>query len=363
MKRKIVFLTSGMTAGGAERVVATLSNALAERGVDVIVAMLKGRQSEYDLGADVRLLSANLAPGLKNFPAAVKFFRKLMKEEAPDVVVSFSTKTDLLALIARSIYRFPVRLVVSDRADPFSRERKLQAACNVLYRRADAIVCQSESVANYYRARQRESLIETIPNPLDQNCIGEPFCGQRAPLVFAVGRLSQQKNHRMAVQVFKELKDSFPQLQLRIFGSGPLEAELKRLIADENLTGIVDLAGTVPNVALTNRDASLFLFTSNYEGFPNALMEAAASGIPSVSTNFSPGTAQEIISHGENGFIVPVGDHSAAVEAATKILSGALDQAKIESSARRVREKHQTAGIVDAWLAVLLLDNTPRDAR
>lgn len=350
--RKVVFFTTGMTAGGAERVIATLANALDAHGFDVMIAMVKGEGSAYALAPGVRLSSANLSPGFRNLRGAIRFYRKLIRSESPDVVASFSTKSDIIALLSKVLFRTRGRLVVSDRADPYTRDRRMQLACNVLYRWSDALVCQSRSVAEYYGRKCRRARVTVIPNPLNEESIGEARAGVRAPSVISVGRLSEQKNHRLAIGAFRRMRETFPDLSLKIFGSGPLEHELTELIRSEGLDDVVNLEGVIPNVVRQNAAAALFLFTSNHEGYPNALMEAAATGIPAVTTDFSPGTAREIVEDGVNGYIVPVRDQDAVVDAAVKALSGALDPAGIVEAAGRVRERHRTDRILDSWMTV-----------
>lgn len=350
MKQRVVFFTTGMSAGGAERVIATLANALVGRDFDVVIAMAKGTESAYDLSPRVRLRSANLEPGLKNLPRALRFYRHLVRQEVPDVVVSFSTKSDIIALLSRLMFRTPGRLVVSDRADPYSRDRRMQRVCDALYRWSDSLVCQSQSVADYYRPKYRHVEISVIPNPLNEECVGTPAVAPREPTVISVGRLSEQKNHSLAIRAFGVIRERFPELTMKIYGAGPQEVELQELIRTEGLQDVVMLAGVAPNVMRQNERAALFLFTSNFEGYPNALMEAAATGIPTVTTDFSPGTAKEIIDDGTNGYIVPLGDRHAVVAAAIKALSGEL---KTDAMAvQRVREAHRTDRILESWLRV-----------
>lgn len=352
MTRKVIFFTTGMTAGGAERVIATLANALDARGIDVVIAMVKGEVSEYDLVPGVRLRSANLSPGFRNLPGAIRFYRRLVRQESPDVVASFSTKSDIIALLSKVLLRARGHLIVSDRADPYTRQRPMQFACNVLYRWSDALVCQSESVAEYYRSKCRKARISVIPNPLNEESLGEAHVCAGGSTVISVGRLSEQKNHRLAIAAFRRIRERLPGLNMKIFGSGVLEGELTELIRTEGLEDAVTLEGVIPNVIRQHQDAALFLFTSNYEGFPNALLEAAATGIPMVSTDFSPGTAREIIEDGVNGYVVPVGDQDAVVEAALKALSGSLDPEGAIELSWRVRERHRIDRILEAWLAV-----------
>jgi len=352
MTKKIMFFTTGMTAGGAERVIATLANALDARGFDVVIAMIKGQESAYDLAPGVLLRSANLSPGLENVASAIGFYRGLIRVESPDVIASLSTKSDIIALVSKLLFHTRGKLIVSDRADPYTRNRRMQLACNFLYRWADALVCQSRSVADYYHRKCKRARVTVIPNPLNTDSITEPLRGARSPLVISVGRLSQQKNHRLAIGAFAQLRQSFPDLAMKIFGSGPLQQELAELITREGLEGVVTLEGVIPDVVRQNADAALFLFTSTHEGYPNALMEAAASGIPAVTTDFSPGTAREIIDDGINGYIVPSGNQQAVAEAAGKVLSGELQPDAVNEAAAGVRERHRTDRIVDAWLTV-----------
>lgn len=352
MVQKVVFFTTGMTAGGAERIIATLSNALVGHGFEVVIAMIKGDRSEYPLAGAVKLRSGNLEPGIHNLPRAIAFYRKAMRDENPDVIVSFSTKSDIIALLSRILYRVKGRLIVSDRADPYTRDKWMQMACNYLYRFSDALVCQSQNVADYYHARCSSAAISVIANPLNPECIGEPTAERRDPMVISVGRLSDQKNHRLAIESFKEVLQTFPNLTLKIFGSGPLESELEEYILSENLQGRVLLEGILPNVIRENERAALFLFTSSYEGYPNALLEAAATGIPTVTTDFSPGTAVEIIDDKVNGYIVPIGDKIAIVEASIKALNGELCPEDLAAASLQVRERHGAEHILKAWVRV-----------
>lgn len=353
MNDKILFFTTGMSAGGAERVIATLANALDERGYEVVIVMLKGTESAYTLAPRVKLVSAELSPGLKSMPRALKFYQRLIAEEAPGVVASLSTKSDLIALASRVLFRTPGRLIVSDRADPFSRARQMQLACNALYGKADALVCQSQSVADYYRKRVKRQNIVVIPNPLNPEAVGMPGSQDRSTTVISVGRLSEQKNHELAIKAFKRMQESFPDLIMKIFGAGPLEVELTQVIRRERLERSVTLEGVQADAIKSHADASLFLFTSNFEGYPNALLEAAATGIPSVTTDFSPGTAKEIVEDGVNGYIVPTGDLDAVVNAGVKALAGRLAHEQSVAAAYRVRASHRTDLVVDRWLEVL----------
>lgn len=350
-----------MTSGGAERVISTLANELVSSGHESVIGMLKGEDSAYVLDSRVLLRSAKLTPGLKNFFPSVHFYRTLIAQEKPDLVVSFSTKTDIISLLSRIFQRTQARLIVSERNDPYTRGGLMQTVCNLLYRAADAIVCQSESVANYYRRKCPSVDVRVVSNPLNLSSVATPTQGSKSPYVFTVGRLYAQKNHRLAIESFRLINARYPDLRLHIFGEGPLKPELKQFISASGLEGVVELRGVKPNVISEHSDAAAFLFTSDHEGFPNALMEAAASGVPSVTTDFSPGTAKEIIRSGSNGYIVPRNDAAAVAEALSRVLSNELDPNQVVREANTLRRKHTTNRILSEW--IVLFDSVKLNQR
>lgn len=342
-----------MTTGGAERVVSTLANALSALGNDVVIGMLKGDQSEYPLDGEVGLRTARLSPGARSLPKAVRFYATLVRRERPDVVLSFTTKPNLIALIARVIYRVPTSLIVSERADPFSRPRIEQAVYNTIYKWSDGLVCQSEVVGAYYRKKCKNLSVSIIGNPLNTDCIASEVATSRVPIVISVGRLADQKNYPLALEVFGDLLERFPNLQMKIFGSGPKASSLRESIESSGLSDSVSLEGTLPNVFRSYADASLFLFTSDYEGFPNVLLEAVASGIPVVSTDFSPGTAHEIVVDGVSGYIVSVGDRGALVDASEKVLNDSLRHEGLVERSRAIRRLFNLDVVADMWLEAI----------
>lgn len=342
---RVLFFTTGMTAGGAERVIATLANEFAAGGHDVCVTFIKGDHSEYRLDPRVKTRPGRLNAGLSKVPAAARHLRRAVREFRPDVVISFLVKADLIALSLP----LGVPVIVSERADPFRRSGRMQRLCNLLYPRASAVVCQSEAAASYYRERSPRSRLVVIPNPLDEAACGEAST-RREPRIVTVGRLSAQKDHRLAIEAFSRIAADHPELSLEICGEGPLREDLEALIASKGLEGRVLLRGVVANPVRARQNAAAFLFTSRSEGFPNALLEAAATGIPCVTTDFSPGTAREIVADGITGHVVSSrdpGDIARALEAAWV---EPFNTADLREHAERLRTRHDVSMVAEQWM-------------
>lgn len=137
--------------------------------------------------------------------------------------------------------------------------------------------------------------------------------------VVTAGRLCRQKNHASLLRAWLAVAEKHPDWNLVIYGSGALESELHEQIASLGLSDSVQAPGAVADVAEHLTDASIFVFTSLYEGFGLALLEGAACGLPMVSYA-CPCGPRDIISHGSDGFLVPQGDEQALAEALCRLI-------------------------------------------
>lgn len=347
---KIAFFTTGMTRGGAERVIATLSNRLVEMGHDVVIVMLKGVRSEYRLDGRVRLVGANLEAGARNAAAAMRFYTRTIRSESPDVVIAFTVKPNLMACVAKQWLGVRTPLVVSERADPFRRNPCLQSACNRLFCAADAVVCQSKIVSRYYEGKVRSVPVACIPNPVDSGCVAERPARERAQYLLSVGRLCDQKRQDLAINALAALKPKFPDLRLEVCGVGPAESDLRSMAVQLKVSQSVRFCGNVRNVMREKADAAVYLMTSDYEGFPNALIEAVASGIPIVTTDFSPGVAHELVQNGANGYVVPAGNAMELAKAVERLLNNPPSEEVLERSAGTARGRFDLDAVAEQWL-------------
>lgn len=107
--------------------------------------------------------------------------------------------------------------------------------------------------------------------------------------------------------------------------------------------------GTKTNVMKHIADAQLFVMSSNFEGFPNALAEAMASGLPVISTNFPSGVAKELIIDGENGYVVDINNREQMADAMRKILGDPLTITKMSKNNVLLREKLNVKTVANMW--------------
>jgi glycosyltransferase involved in cell wall biosynthesis len=166
-----------------------------------------------------------------------------------------------------------------------------------LYRHADKVICQSAAMANdlAHELSVKPTRLAVLLNPIDVDAIRltmeqslDQWTGS-GPHLLAVGRLSREKGFDLLLEAFHSVHQSFPTANLTIVGAGPEEADLKSLCFDLGLESAVHFASLVVQPAAFFRSASVFVLSSRQEGMPNALLEAAAGGLPIVALPASGG--------------------------------------------------------------------------
>src|SRR5690606_14194702 len=170
--------------------------------------------------------------------------------------------------------------------------------------------------------------------------------------LISVGRLSVEKNHRALIIAFSAWVKKYPDIRLMIYGEGPERASLEKIIADLALQDRVMLPGAVQNIQAALLAADLFVFPSRYEGFPNALCEAMAMGLPVVASDCS-GNA-EVIQDGVNGFLFPVDDMSSLTKIVFRLLENPAECQGIAKNASAIVERYGPEKVYGLWDSLIL---------
>ena len=336
--------------GGAERVISILSRKMHEQGFDVQILLYYDRKIFYEIGSDVKITVVQKENSSSNILKNLLWMRSFFKANA-DVIISFLAPFNIIALVAHMGLRSTI--IVADRSDPrFAPvSPAIRRLRDFLYRFSDGVVLQSTRNRNYFsKAIWRKSVI--ISNPIDLGeKAGMGLITKKQHEIVSVGRLIPLKNQAMLLRAFASISTDFPEHCLTIYGEGSERESLEKLAGELGIKGRVNLPGSVKDVYDRIACSELFVLTSNYEGMPNALIEAMCIGLPCISTNVS-GAADLIVS-GESGEIIEVGDTEALIHQMRYLLS---DQGKRDRYARNAVElnaKLEVNKIVKDWISFI----------
>lgn len=355
--RRIAFHLNCLTHGGAERVVTNLAGMFADEGYETIVATEWVDENEYPLNPKVRRVHVGLTEQDENRGRLAKIrirernLHRFLLTEKPDVLVSFAIKANYRALAACRGTGVPV--VISVRIDPvaFYSGPVNSLMIRLLFDRASGAVFQTPDAKAFFAPRLQDNSV-IIVNPITQKYIDVPTPDKRTRTIVNVGRLVDFKNQTMLVRAFARLAPEFPDYILRIYGpdSGDGSKEsIEQAIHDCRLEHRVFLMGDCSTLEREIADAAVFAFSSDYEGMPNALMEAMAMGLPVVATDCRPGAARMLIRDKENGQLVPVGDPDAMAQAIRRYLNDPAFAKRCGDAARAIRDIANTRTVYEQW--------------
>ena len=366
-KKKILFHINSLGKGGAERVVSVLSRYFAEDGYEVVIVTLWRAGEEYELSKAVRRIDlGELAAGRRGgrrLLALRRFtdLRSVIRREQPGIVISFCVKANFRSAFAMLGMKTP--LLVSVRNDPKTDYAPHAGATKWMERKACGCVFQTEEARQFFSPDfQKKSRV--IWNPIDEKYL---LAGQKSQMqrtendkeqdtrlnrIVTVGRISRQKNHMLLLRAFCRIKDQFPDMVLQIYGEegeSGVKEELESYMADKRLEERVLFMGQNSSLEKELREAALFVLPSDYEGMPNALMEAMVLGLPVIATDCPCGGVAALIEDGVSGLLVPVGDENRLAEAMARLLGERELARSMAENAAKVAEKVSPLRIYKEW--------------
>lgn len=343
---KVCFITSTMVGGGAERVIATLSNELARRGCEVTILLTTAYVIEYDLDPRVQVKMISNKTNKNNLERIkrIKALRNYFKRNRDVNYISMPTDTNIFTVIAALFLK--VNLIISERSDPNQYHSKNLR--NLVYRFAHKIVFQTQEAKLYY-SKRLQRIGEVIPNPIS-SLLEEPYTFERIKRIVAVGRLDPAKNHKLLIDAFEKFVCEYGEYELYIYGKGILEEELSKYIKNKKLEEKVKLAGFFSNVWGEAKNSAIYVLSSDFEGMPNSLLEAMAMGLPVIATDCPIGGSAMVIQDGANGLLVPAGNVEEMYRAMCRLASDEEYAKALGEKALRVREELSVEKICDRWL-------------
>lgn len=346
---KICFIIGAMRFSGAEKVLNIIAKELLEKGNQISVILL---EQEYDT---IRNENGVITYGAKAYGYKIKrlfsrwnYIRKNIKKINPNVIVSFGYVCNVNML--SSLFFIKIPKVICERNDPaFDPRRLVEKLIRwILYRFANGYVFQTEKIKSFF-SQEIQSKAIVIPNPVISYNIKWDI-NQCSQSIVTVARLDNfQKDHITMFNIFKEFSKEYPSYILNIYGDGPDKEKYIEYIKKNGMEKKIILHGKVSEPLKRIVISEVFLFTSKYEGMPNALMEAMSIGMPCISTDCGGGGAKELFDITSSGILVPVADVATAVLALKKLVSNMSLKKRLGESALQINQILKKERICEKW--------------
>ncbi len=358
-----LIISSLSDSGGAERIMSIMANYWANKGWNITLTTFDdgNKPPFYKLSPKIKHVpldiaqdSSNIFEGIYNNYARIKRLKQYFKANNPDVIISFIDSVNILTLLSTLQTRMLV--IVSERNNP--AHNPIEPGKRVLrlwlYPKASGVVCQTQKNLEYFFPAIKKNGV-VIPNPVIKASNVQLLPEIQLPegkLLFAIGSMSKnkinQKGFDLLIPEFHNLARKYNDWKLVILGDGPERLSLQQRAKKLKLDGRVYLPGNVRNIYSVLPYGELFVLSSRYEGFPNALCEAMSCGLPAVSFDCPTGPA-EIIRDGIDGILVPLEDNRKLEDALDKLMSDQATRKRMGEKAREIVDRFSVEKIMSMW--------------
>ena len=361
---QLAFIIYAMQAGGAERVLSIMANHWAGKSHNITLIILEddSRASFYDIDARIKQVSLDAAGASKNrFTGILNNFRRLYKLRSairaaqPDTIISFMTETNVLTLIAA--YGLSTPVVVTEHTDPWTRSiagawKKLR---NLMYPRASRVVVLNERAREYFDKSPRIKTV-VLPNPVvieaDKGPVDRGYEASSGHLIIGMGRLSWKKRFDLLIRAYSRVASEYSDWNLMILGEGPEREPLEALRDELGLNDRVKLPGAVKTPHVVLKRADMFVSSSELEGFPMALCEAMACGLPVVAAEYHSAVS-DIIEDGQNGILVPTGDSEALAASMIRLIDDPRERKRLAENSVEIGTRYSVDAVMERWEQLL----------
>jgi glycosyltransferase involved in cell wall biosynthesis len=347
-KLRVLHLIDHMGAGGAQRIVLDLAESR-QAGIEMAIASLR---SHCLPEATRRMAKAGIhyrALGLtRRNPFGIHRLWQLFNSWRPDIVHSHLEVSSILAVFATLFHSGAKPCLINHQHnDPYHQySATYRMISRLLAPYFDAHVVPSGTLASAMEKMlgRRYRIMEIIPNGIDPAWLEKGPTPRTAALrggakhvIGTVGRLVPQKSTRTLLQATPRLLAAEPSTRIIVVGDGPLMPELKAQAGELGIGQSVSFLGYSGDLVSIYSALDVFVLPSRYEGFPIALLEAMAMGIPVVATNILGNT--DAVEDARNGLLVPYDSPQELASAILQLLSDdRLRNALRENARNRVRE-------------------------
>lgn len=343
--KRILIVVHSLQRGGTERVAVNLARELSS-DADVELCLLSSLPNFYEWEGKLHHPSVILSSC-----RALRFFSLLqhiiqtIKRSKPQLVISLGWSTNIISILAGRCTN--TQVIISERTDPRQHEISMswRLARRLTYPYATCLVVLSENFRVH--CLKWNSNIRVIPNFVRLRFLEPRHLIGDNPHLITIGRLSKEKGTKDLLKVFSKVQQRLALVRLTIIGDGPLEHQLKSLAKECHLSHI-DFINDTNEVEEFLDDADLFLFSSFYEGFPNAVAEAMSAGLPVIAFNDNSGTT-DLLQNCEGAILISDRDTDAMAEAVVSLLADSSRYTSMSIASLQFVKQYSNDRVMSLW--------------
>lgn len=360
---RITLVIESLGGGGAERVVSVMADYWAEHGQEVtLITLASEKEDFYTIHSQSHRIALGLTGRSPSFLSAirnnvmrVKGLRHAIKTSRPDCVLSLLDTTNVLTLAATLGLKLPI--IACEHIDP--RQGTLspvwQWLRRLFYPKAAALVVLTESVRSWAERLVESNVVYVIPNSVPMAAIqhnGARHARDSGGTISAMGRLVAQKGFDILLEAFSRCAEKHRDWSLIILGEGEERGRLENLARELGIADHVRMPGRMHDPFRILQETDLFVLSSRFEGFPMALVEAMACGLPVIAAD-CPSGPRDIIRDGVDGVLVPPCDVDALTAAMDRLMTDQVARQRLGAKAPEVTERFSIDKIMEKWDEIL----------
>ena len=348
----ILYVTTGLSLGGAEKVVIDLADQMTELGHSVKIAYLTGEVLVKPISLDIEVIALDLNSA-KGFLSASRKYQKLVKSFCPDVIHAHMVHANIFARLNRVLCPVPKLICTAHNSNEGGKLRMIAYRLTNRLSDVNTNVSQEATEALIAKGAFSENNVITVHNGIDLRKFEKTHdsinLGKNVLNIISVGRFNDQKDYPNLINAFAILKKNNNRaIKLTIVGDGELRSEIEALIRNLELEEDVTLLGRRSDIPQLLSQADIFVLASKFEGFGLVVAEAMACECYVVATD-SGGVAEVM---GDTGQLIPVENSQALANALenTIILSSEDRTQNNEKARARVEQLFSLEASVKRWL-------------
>jgi len=364
-KKRLAFVIYSLGRGGTERVVVNLINNLDKKKYEILLVTFENNMDlQKNLNFPIKIFCLK-KKSRWDFLKIIFKLKKIIFAYKPNTIISFLPYTNIVTVLSILLQRRNYTLIISERNYPRKYLANIRLGfltrwlMNLTYKRVDKIITVSKAIKSVleedFSISPEKIKVIYNPIPLDeimvksQKAVEHPFFKDvNAQVIISVGRLVKQKRYDRLLRAFYLIRKYQKSARLIILGEGILKRELESLALKLKINRFVSFIGYKDNPYSWMSKADIFVLCSDYEGFPNVLIEAMACCVPVISTDCLSGP-REIIKNGKDGILIQPDDGKKLAEAILDLLGNKRKREKLSATAKKRVQDFEVKKIVSQY--------------